>query len=476
MAERPKRQKTATSNFGVSKRENHDASSFYERFALPDISDDQTLADHRVLDQIYHGSATDMHQVPDASVALVVTSPPYFAGKAYEEELGEGHIPATYVEYLQMLEEVFAECVRTLEPGGRIAVNVANLGRKPYRSLSADVIRILQDRLRLLMRAEIIWVKQRGASGSCAWGSFQRPSNPVLRDLSERIIVASKGRLDRAVTQRRRHQLGLPSEGSLFRDEFMEATTDIWDIAPERATRVGHPAPYPVELPERLINLYTYRGDVVLDPFMGSGTTAIAAIGTERHYLGYDTEPAYIETAEQRIAAERTRLANAGPPPLRAEVTTPSARSELDPTEPFEVRGVRDGLAAKDLAKTAIEDAGFTAVTENVTLPGGIELRFTAVAPDGTTWHFDVAGGFTLSRPGLRRSETMYKAIAKAAVLHQTHAEHPFVLLTTDLPPEGSPGRAALDAVVGPRRPIRDLVVLTSREDLERLRASARAT
>ena len=309
MADRAKRQRTTTSNFGVSKRENHDASGFYERFTMPDISDDQTIAEHRVVDQIFHGSATDMHQVPDASVALVVTSPPYFAGKEYELALGEGHVPASYLDYLQMLEDVFAECVRTLEPGGRIAINVANLGRKPYRSLSADVIRILQDRLRLLLRAEIVWVKQRGASGSCAWGSFQRPSNPVLRDLSERIIVASKGRLDRAVTQRQRHQRGLPSEGSLFRDEFMEATTDIWDIAPERASRVGHPAPYPVELPERLINLYTYRGDVVLDPFMGSGTTAVAAVATERHYLGYDTDRGYIAAAEERIAAERARVA-----------------------------------------------------------------------------------------------------------------------------------------------------------------------
>lgn len=479
MAERPKRQRTSTSNFGVSKRENHDASGFYERFPLPDLSNDQELATERVVDQIFHGSATDMHQVPDASVALVVTSPPYFAGKAYEEALGEGHIPGNYVEYLTMLEEVFAECVRTLEPGGRIAVNVANLGRKPYRSLSADVIRILQDRLRLLMRAEIVWVKQRGASGSCAWGSFQRPSNPVLRDLSERIIVASKGRLDRAVTQARRHQRGLPSEGSLFRDEFMEATTDIWDIAPERASRVGHPAPYPVELPERLINLYTYRGDVVLDPFMGSGTTAVAAIGTERHYLGYDTEPAYIATANERIAAERARIAAdaaAGAAPLRAAVTTAAAKAEADPDEPFEVRAVREGLAAKELAKTALEDAGFTGIVENATLPGGIELRFVATAPDGREWHVDVAGGFTLSRPGLRRAETMYKAIAKAAVLHQTHEDTPFVLLTTDLPPEGTPGRVALDAVVGPRRPIRDLFVLSSREDIERLRASARTT
>jgi site-specific DNA-methyltransferase (adenine-specific) len=125
-----------------------------------------------------------MDKVDDNSVALVVTSPPYFAGKEYEVALGEGGVPAGYAEYLAMLESVFADCVRTLEPGGRIAVNVANLGRKPYRSLSADVIWILQDRLRLLMRGEVIWVKARGATGSCAWGSFRRPSNPVLRDLT----------------------------------------------------------------------------------------------------------------------------------------------------------------------------------------------------------------------------------------------------------------------------------------------------
>jgi DNA modification methylase len=175
---------------------------------------------------------------------------------------------------------VFIECVRTLEPGGRIAVNVANLGRRPYRSLSADVIGILQDDLRLLLRGEIIWVKQRGSSGSCAWGSFQRPGNPVLRDLTERVIVASKGRFDRAVPAKHRARGGLPSEGSMTREDFMENTLDVWEIPAESATRVGHPAPFPVELPARLIELYTYRGDLVLDPFAGSGTAAVAAIRT----------------------------------------------------------------------------------------------------------------------------------------------------------------------------------------------------
>src|SRR3954451_22170452 len=167
-----KRRATATSAFGVSKREAHDASGFYARFSPPELSDDDTVNEPKVLDELIVGDSRHMTDVADASVALVVTSPPYFAGKAYEEALGEDGIPGSYLEYLTLLEDVFAECVRTLEPGGRIAVNFANLGRKPFRSLSADVIRILQDDLGLLLRGEIIWQKGEGASGSCAWGSF----------------------------------------------------------------------------------------------------------------------------------------------------------------------------------------------------------------------------------------------------------------------------------------------------------------
>jgi len=200
---------------------------------------------------------------------------------------------------------VLAACVDKLEPGGRMAINVANLGRKPYRSLSADVISILQDDLGLLLRGEIIWRKAKGAGGSCAWGSFRSPANPVLRDVTERVIVASKGRFDRALSRRRRQELGLPHEPTIGTEEFLEATLDVWEIPPESATRVGHPAPFPVELPRRLIELYTYRGDLVLDPFIGSGTTAVAAIETGRHYVGFDTDPSYIALAEERIARFR---------------------------------------------------------------------------------------------------------------------------------------------------------------------------
>src|SRR5439155_10688161 len=195
------------------------------------------------------------------------------------------------------------------EPGGRIAVNVANLGRKPYRSLSADVIDLLQYDLKLLLRGEVIWHKAEGAAGNCAWGCLRSASNPVLRDVTERVVIASKGRFDRAKSIDERRELGLPHENEISPDEFMEATLDVWSIAPESARRVNHPAPFPVELPERLVGLYTYQDDLVLDPFMGSGTTLIAAIRSSRRYLGYDTDPDYVATAKARVKGELKRRA-----------------------------------------------------------------------------------------------------------------------------------------------------------------------
>src|SRR5437764_14092318 len=200
---------TSTSNFGVGKRGNQDASAFYERFEAPSLSgDDDVPAPYEIENPFVEGDARQMHEVRDNSVALVVTSPPYFAGKQYEEELEREGVPASYLEYLDLLRDLFAECARKLEPGGRIAVNVANLGRRPYRSLSADVVRILQDDLGLLLRGEIIWVKGRGMNSSCAWGSFRLASNPVLRDTTERVVIASKGRFDRARSAKQRQKEG----------------------------------------------------------------------------------------------------------------------------------------------------------------------------------------------------------------------------------------------------------------------------
>jgi modification methylase len=297
---------TRTRAFGAGNRESHDASDFYARFRAPELSDDDTVNPCAVADTIIHGDARDMADVADSCIALVVTSPPYYAGKEYEQALGEGHVPGSYIDFLAMLRDVFEECRRVLEPGGRIAVNVANLGRKPYRSLSADVMRILQDDLGLLPRGEVIWQKARGATGSIAVGSYMSASNPVLRDVSERVIVASKGRFDRAIPRKQRERDGLPHENTITKDEFFEATLDVWEIRPEHARRVGHPAPFPVELPERFIKLYTYRGDVVLDPFMGSGSTALAAARNDRRYVGYETDAEYVKLANERIAALTT--------------------------------------------------------------------------------------------------------------------------------------------------------------------------
>lgn len=296
---------TVTSEFGSGKRESHDSSPFYKRFGAPAISKDERVESPVVVDQLFVGDAREMTagQVADRSVALMVTSPPYFTGKEYETDLAEGHVPASYAEYLAMLTEVLAVSLQKLEPGGRMAINVANLGRKPYRSLSADVTAILQDDLGMLMRGEIIWQKAKGAGGSCAWGSYKSPQNPVLRDVTERVIIASKGRFDRAIKRPRREALGLPHIPTIKTEEFLEATIDVWEISSESATKVGHPAPFPIALPRRLIELYTYEEDLVLDPFLGSGSTAVAAVETARRYVGFDTEAEYVALARSRIEA-----------------------------------------------------------------------------------------------------------------------------------------------------------------------------
>ena len=205
------RRPTSTAAFGSSRRESHDASPFYDRFVPPEVSADVTVVPPAERDVIHLHDARDMGAIVSNSVALVVTSPPYFAGKEYEESLGENGVPGSYFEYLALLRDVFEECVRVLEPGGRIAVNVANLGRRPYRSLAGDVTEILQE-LGLLLRGEVVWWKG-GPPWSCAWGTFQRPSNPVLRDVTERIVIASKGRFDRALTPEQRLDAGTAVDG-----------------------------------------------------------------------------------------------------------------------------------------------------------------------------------------------------------------------------------------------------------------------
>lgn len=279
---------TSTTSFGASKRESHDASVYYARrmvnapptVDLGDVCD----APANVVDSVFVQSSESMSQLPDNCVALMVTSPPYNVGKDYDEDLD-------LEEYLSLLSGVFTETYRVVEPGGRVAVNIANLGRKPYLPLNHLVGSLLTE-IGFLLRGEIIWQKAKAAGGSTAWGSWQSAKNPTLRDVHEYVLVASKGSF-------RRERKG---EDTISKEDFLDATLSVWDILPESARRVGHPAPFPVELPRRLIELYTFEGDLVLDPFLGSGSTAVAAVQSGRHFVGYELDPAYAKLAGKRIA------------------------------------------------------------------------------------------------------------------------------------------------------------------------------
>ena len=162
---------TSSSNPRAGARKDCDSAAFYARFSPPQLSTDDRVEPFDRANRIFCEDSRQMPELPPRSVALVVTAPP-FIDKECKEALGQGHIPGSYVEHLAMLRDVFAECKRVLEPGGRIAVNVANLGRRPCRSLSADIIGILQDDLGFLLLGEIIWVKATGASGDSARGAF----------------------------------------------------------------------------------------------------------------------------------------------------------------------------------------------------------------------------------------------------------------------------------------------------------------
>jgi site-specific DNA-methyltransferase (adenine-specific) len=285
---------TRTASFGVGKREGHDSSEFYAR-GLTSVTEtrDRHVVTAPTRNEIFLQSSEDMYQLPDSSVSLMITSPPYHVGKEYDGEF-------SFEQYLALLRSVFTETYRVLQPGGRAVVNVANLGRRPYLPLSHLVTGIMHE-IGYFMRAEIIWRKGKGATGSCAWGSWKSPSNPVIRDVHEYCLCFSKGRFD-LVTQ---------GESTISAEEFMESTLSVWEIPPESARRVGHPAPFPVELPRRFIELYTYKGDLVLDPFIGSGSTAVAAVRSGRAYVGYDVDGGYVNMARER-AREASAAAELG--------------------------------------------------------------------------------------------------------------------------------------------------------------------
>ena len=234
--------------------------------------------------QIITKSSENMNELIDNCIS--VTSPPYNIGKDSDEDLSDN-------EYWEMITKVFEEVYRVTESGGRLVVNVANLGRKPYIPFSKYFIEVILQ-IGFLMRGEIIWQKSKGANANFAWGSWLSPSNPVIRDIHEYCLVFSKDSMKNSTK----------GESTIEKEEFMESTLSIWNISPARAKKIGHPAPFPVELAKRFINLYSFKNDLILDPFIGSGSTAIAAKLLNRDYIGYELNPEYVKIAKNRLENE----------------------------------------------------------------------------------------------------------------------------------------------------------------------------
>tara|TARA_A100001035_G_C27767552_1_gene494492 strand:+ start:639 stop:1553 length:915 start_codon:yes stop_codon:yes gene_type:complete len=291
----PSKKRTQSSSFGVSNREGHDSSKYYNSRLYENVPKESDVGlpqafPENLKNQLICQDARNMSQIPSNSVHHMITSPPYNVSKEYDENL-------SLQEYLSLLREVFSEVYRVLVPGGRAVINIANVGRKPYIPLATYVNTIMIE-IGFLMRGEVIWDKSASAGSSTAWGSFQSASNPCLRDVHEYILIFSKGSFSLSRTEEEK------SEGrinTIEKQEFIDLTKSIWRFPTASAKRIGHPAPFPIELPRRSIEFYTYAGDVVLDPFIGAGSTALAALNTGRFYVGFDISQDYIDLANNRI-------------------------------------------------------------------------------------------------------------------------------------------------------------------------------
>ncbi|MHA1682554.1 MAG: DNA-methyltransferase, partial [Promethearchaeota archaeon] len=270
------------------------------------------------VNDIFCQDAREMIQLEDNSVDLMITSPPYNATKQYDEDL-------SLKEYLKLIEDVLKEVYRVLKPSGIAALNIANVGRKPYLPLDCFIIQIFL-KIGYEINAELIWNKEASAGGSCAWGSWQSASNPSLRDVHEYIIIATKGDGGVSIPKEKIGEFPEKLEKRNLNIDLGEYFLDMWKFGTESAKRVNHPAPFPVELPYRVIMMFSKKGDLILDPFMGSGSVAIASLIAKRRYVGYEINQEYINNAKTRI----NNLLNPVKKSKKKKQKTPNKKSTLE--------------------------------------------------------------------------------------------------------------------------------------------------
>jgi DNA modification methylase len=250
------------------------------------------------------GDSRHMDLVPDESVHLVVTSPPYWQLKNYDSEHAIGTSSSTYDEYLESLFEVFTECVRTLAPDGKLIVNImpillprttSKFNRRVTKTVLTDLEEFMSSLGNMYFHSLYIWDKRKAVRFS-SWGSYPYPPNLLATYPYEWIIVFSKSGIRPPVDKKRKVM------SAITHDEFTGwVQNSIWDFQPVSAKREQHPAPFPEELPRRCIRLYSFVGDTVLDPFVGSGTTLRVARELNRNSIGYEINSDYVPIIRKKI-------------------------------------------------------------------------------------------------------------------------------------------------------------------------------
>ena len=242
-----------------------------------------------------------MNDIIDESIRLIITSPPYFNAKNYNHQDQIGLNSNSYAKYISSMNPVWRECFRVLKPNGKLCINspilpmdkqtMSTHHNRDYLNINNDIENNILNTTEFFRYDLIIWDK--GSTDQLMMGSYPHPPNFYGLNTIEFINIFVKDGKPEKIDNKTKNK------SKLSKDEWRKYISSIWKFPPEHDR--AHPAPFPVELPFRLIKLFSFTNDIILDPFMGSGTTALAAKMVERHFLGYELNKNYIKLGEKRL-------------------------------------------------------------------------------------------------------------------------------------------------------------------------------